>query len=73
MQDCQKKRSRDNLVENIPTTPSTNVEDDNFTLRDQGMQENISLALSMNLQPSFCKYVIWPLALALLDRDFATI
>ena len=69
MQDCKQKRSRENLVENIPTTPSTNVEDDKFTLRDQGMQGNVSLALSMNLQSSFCKYVIWPLALSLLDKS----
>ena len=27
--------SRDNLVENIPTTPSTKVEDDKFALRDR--------------------------------------
>ena len=57
MQDCQQKHCRDNLVENIPMTPS---------------KENVSLVLSMNLQPSFCKYVIWPLALSLLDKDFAT-
>ena len=43
MQDCQQKRCRDNLVENIPTTPSTNVEDDNFTLRNQGTQEKCFL------------------------------
>ena len=71
MQDCQHKRFRDNLVENIPTTPSS--EDNKFTLPGtKGRKENVSLALSMNLQPPFCKYVIWPLALALFDRDFAT-
>ena len=45
MQDCQQKRCRDNLVENIPTTPSTNVEDDKFTLRDQGTQDKCFLGL----------------------------
>ena len=45
MLDCQQKRCRDNLVENIPTTPSTNVEDDKFTLRDQGTQEKYFLGL----------------------------
>ena len=45
MQDCQQKRFRDNLVENIPTTPSTNVEDDKFTLRDQGTQGKCFLGL----------------------------
>ena len=45
MQDCQQKRCRDNLVENIPTASSTNVEDDKFTLRDQGTQEKCFLDL----------------------------
>ena len=45
MQDCQQKRSRDNLVENIPPTPSTNVEDVKFTLRDQGTHEKCFLGL----------------------------
>ena len=45
MQDCQQKRCRDNLVENIPTTPSTNVEDDKFTLQDQGTQGKCFLGL----------------------------
>ena len=45
MQDCQQQRCRDNLVENIPTTPSTNVEDDKFTLRDQETQEKCFLGL----------------------------
>ena len=67
LQNCQQERSRDNLDENIPTTPNTNIEDDKFTLQDQGTQGNVSLALSMNRQPSFCKYVLEPLALALLD------
>ena len=65
MQDCQQKRSRDNLVENILTTINSHS-------GIKGRKENVSLALSMTLQPSFCKYVIWPLALALLDRDLAT-
>ena len=66
MQDCQQKRCRD-----IPTTPSTNVEDDKFPhYGTKGRKKNVSLALSMKLQPSFCKYVIWPLALALLDQPF---
>ena len=45
MHDCQQKRCRDNLFENIPTTPSTKVEDDKFTLRDQGTQEKCFLGL----------------------------
>ena len=41
MQNCQQKRSRDNLVENNPT----NVEDDKFTLRDQMTQGTCFLGL----------------------------
>ena len=72
MQDCQQKRCRDNLVENIPTTPSTNVEDDKFTLRDEGTQEKCFLGLIDESPALILQYVIWPLALSLLDRDFAT-
>ena len=45
MQDCQQERSRDNLVANIPTTPRTSVEDDKFTLGDQGTHGKCFLGL----------------------------
>ena len=74
MQDCQQKRCRDNLVENIPTTPSTNVEDGKFTLRDQGTQGKCFLSL-INESPAhilpicYWPWLCWTVILQLFDNS----